>query len=155
MSVTHSAYKKTPSQRRRDSPRKHDYYVERQNNKQCTNTRTMTHNIDIKMQYVKKIKCTSQETQTEQVIKKHIPVRLCTCSKSKESDIEIVIISMSYIYLNVGTTHFYRLALYNLVLGLMTDNGHVTIIRVLLGQIIRVFLCIYYLTCIVHIVQEY
>ncbi len=33
MSVPHSAYKKTPSQRRRDSQRKHDYYVERQNNK--------------------------------------------------------------------------------------------------------------------------
>ncbi len=33
MSVILSAYKKTPSQRRRDSQRKHDYYVERQNNK--------------------------------------------------------------------------------------------------------------------------
>ncbi len=32
---------------------------------------------------------------------------------------KIVIISMSYMYLKVGTTHFYSLALYNLVLGLM------------------------------------
>ncbi len=29
-----------------------------------------------------------------------------------------VISSMSYMYLKVGMTHFYRLALYNLVLGL-------------------------------------
>ncbi len=29
-----------------------------------------------------------------------------------------MIISMSYMYLKVGTTHFNRLALYNLVLGL-------------------------------------
>ncbi len=50
----------------------------------------MTDNIDIKIQYVKKIKCTSQETQTQQVSQKHIPVGLCTCSKSKESDIEIM-----------------------------------------------------------------
>ncbi len=65
---------------------------------------------------------------------------------------------MSYMYLKFGTTHFYRLALYNLVLSLtdillksklftwwmshgdMTDYGHVTIIWVLLGQIIRVFI---------------
>ncbi len=71
---------------------------------------------------------------------------------------------MSYRYLKVGTTHFYRLALYNLVLGLtdiwlksklfkwwmldgdMTDYGHATIIGVLLGKLIRVFLGIYYLT---------
>ncbi len=39
--------------------------------------------------------------------------------------------------------------------GDMTDYGHVTIIGVLLGQIIRVFIGIYYLTRIVHIVQEY
>ncbi len=39
--------------------------------------------------------------------------------------------------------------------GDMTDYGHVTIVRVLLGQIIRVFLGIYYITSIVHIVQEY
>ncbi len=91
MSVTHSAYKKkTPSQRRRNSQRKHDYYVERQNNKQCTNIGTMTDNIDTKMQHVKKIKCTSQETQTEQVSEKHIPVGLCTRIKSKESDIEMM-----------------------------------------------------------------
>ncbi len=65
MSITHSAYKKkTPSQRRRDSQRKHDYYVERQNNKQCTNIGNMTDNIDTEMQHVKKIKCTSKETQT-------------------------------------------------------------------------------------------
>ncbi len=56
---------------------------------------------------------------------------------------------MSYMYLKVGTTYFYRLALYNFVLGLtdillksklfkwwmlhgdMTDYGHVTIIGVL------------------------
>ncbi len=59
-----------------------------------------------------------------------------------------------YIYLKVGTTHFYHLALCNLVLGLtnillksklfrwwmsycyMTDYGHATIIGVLLGKII-------------------
>ncbi len=50
----------------------------------------MTDNIDTKMQHVKKIKYTSQETQTEQVSEKHIPVGLCTRSKSKESDIEIM-----------------------------------------------------------------
>ncbi len=90
MSVTHSVYKKTPSQKRRDSQRKHDYYVERQNNKHCTTIGTMTDNIDFKMQHVKKIKCTSQETQTEQVSEKHIPVGLCTCSKRKKSDIEMM-----------------------------------------------------------------
>ncbi len=67
MSVTHSAYKKTPSQRRRDSQSMHAYYIEIQNTIQSTNIRTMTDNIDIKMQHVKKIKCTSQETQTEQI----------------------------------------------------------------------------------------
>ncbi len=64
-----------------------------------------------------------------------------------------VIIYISYMYLKAGMTHFYRLALYNLVLALtdillksklftwwmshgdMTDYGHVTIIGVLLGQI--------------------
>ncbi len=50
----------------------------------------MTDNIDIKIQHVKKIKCTSQETQTEQVSEKHTPVGLCTHSKSKESDIEMM-----------------------------------------------------------------
>ncbi len=50
----------------------------------------MTDNIDIKMRHVKKIKYTSQETQTEQVSEKHIPVGLCTRSKSKESDIEMM-----------------------------------------------------------------
>ncbi len=78
---------------------------------------------------------------------------------------------MSYMYLKVGTTHFYHLALCNLVPdimdilfksklfkwwmlhGDMTDYGHATIIGVLLGQIISVFIGIYYLTSIVHIVQ--
>ncbi len=39
--------------------------------------------------------------------------------------------------------------------GDMTDYGHVTITGVLLGQIIRVFLGIYYLTRFFHIVQVY
>ncbi len=87
----HSACrKKTPSHRRRDSQRKHDYYVERHNNKQCTNIGTMTDNIDTKMQHVKKIKWTSQETQTEQVSERHIQVELCTNSKSKENDIDMM-----------------------------------------------------------------
>ncbi len=58
-------------------------------------------------------------------------------------------------YLKVGTTHFYRLALYNLVLGIttillnvqmmnvtygdMTLYGHATIIGALLGQLIFIF----------------
>ncbi len=74
LAVTHAVYKKTPSQRRRDSQRKDDYYVERQNNKQCTNIGTMTDNIDTEIQHLKKIKCTSQKTQTEQVSKMYIPV---------------------------------------------------------------------------------
>ncbi len=47
-------------------------------------------------------------------------LRQCSIAESEcsEGDIKIVIISMSYMYLKVGMTHFYHLALYNLVLGL-------------------------------------
>ncbi len=48
----------------------------------------MTDNVDTIRLHVKKIKCTSQESQTEQVSEKHIPVGLCIRSKSKESDVE-------------------------------------------------------------------
>ncbi len=65
-----------------------------------------------------------------------------------------------YMYLKVGTTHFYHLALYNLVLGLreillkskmlkwwmshgdMTMYSHATILGVLLGQLRQLFMYI-------------
>ncbi len=67
----------------------HDYYSERYNNKQCTNIGT-TIILTLKGSMYQKIKCTSQETQTEHVREKHIPVGMCICSKSKESDIEMM-----------------------------------------------------------------
>ncbi len=75
-----------------------------------------------------------------------------------------------YMYLKVGTTHFYRLALYNLVLGLtdillksklfkwwmlhgdMTMYSHATILGVLLGQISQLFINLKTLfSCVMYI----